>query len=133
LRIVASSGILQPMGRELAMRGLLIAAALIVASSTAAQQTGVYRTYAQWAGLGASERAAYIAGAMDSIILVVTGDEDKKTSLHYSQCLFGAKLSGHQLAENVLRFAESRPALPDMVQSALLEYLASLCGAPPKQ
>ena len=114
------------------MRGLLIAAALVVASSTAAQQ-GVYRTYAQWAGLGASERAAYIAGAMDSIILVVTGDEDKKTSAHYSQCLSRAKLSGSQLAENVLSFAESRPALKTgMVQAALVQYLHDLCGAPPK-
>ena len=74
------------------MRGLLIAAALVVASSTAAQQTGVYRTYAQWADMSVSERAAYIAGAVDSIIIVVTGDEDKKTSLHYSQCLSRAKL-----------------------------------------
>ena len=116
------------------MRGLLIAAALVVASSTAAQQTGVYRTYAQWAGMSASERAAYIAGAMDSIILVVTGDEDKKTSLHYSQCLSRAKLGGPQLAENVLSFAESRPALKTgMVQAALVQYLHGLCGAPPKQ
>ena len=115
------------------MRGLLIAAALVIASPAAAQQTGVYRTYAQWAAMGASERAAYIAGAVDSIIVVVAADEDKKTSLHYAQCLFQAKLSGTQLAENVLHYAASRPAPPDMVQAALLEYLASLCGAPPKQ
>ena len=60
------------------MRGLLIAAALVIASPAAAQQTGVYRTYAQWAAMGASERAAYIAGAVDSIIVVAAADEDKK-------------------------------------------------------
>ena len=83
--------------------------------------------------MSASERAAYIAGAVDSIITVVDGDDDAKTSLHYSECLLGSKLTSAQVAENILRFAESRPDLhAGPVQVALLQYLIAVCGARPK-
>jgi hypothetical protein len=119
--------------RGLQMRTvLIIAAVLAVVSSTAAAQ-GLYRTYAQWAGMSVSERAAYIAGAVDSIVSVVSGDNDAKMSVHYSECLLRSKMSNTQLAASVLRFAESRPALhAGSVQAALLQYLVEVCGAPPK-
>ena len=133
------NGILQPMGRGLAaMRGLLIVAALAVAGPSAAR--GVYWTYQQWADASESERVAYITGAVDSIMILVHGHEDRRVvafttrvASHYSQCLVRSTLTNTQLAENVLRFAENRHDLHAMpVQAALLQYLISVCGAPPK-
>lgn len=110
---------------------LIIAAALAVVSITPAQ--AIYRTYAQWAGMSAGERAAYIAGSADTIISVSDGDDGTKTSLHYYQCLLRSKITSTQLAENILRFAESRPDLhAGTVQGALLQYLIAACGARPK-
>jgi hypothetical protein len=91
-----------------------------------------FLTYAQWASETASMRAAYIAGAFDSVILIGNGEADAKTASHYSQCVLRSKMKNDQLAEGVLRFAQNRPALhAGSVQAAMLQYLVAVCGAPP--
>lgn len=90
-------------------------------------------SYAQWTALSAAPRAAYIAGSFDAVVNVAANDADAVTSRHYSRCIESAKMNSMQLAENIMQFASTRPALQTgNVQNAMVGYLVEACGKPPQ-
>ena len=75
-------------------------------------------------------RAAYIAGAIDSLLF-----SNPEARQHYGDCISNAKIPNVQLALNLGAFLDSRPDLQGgAVQNGLIEYLIALCdqqlGAP---
>ena len=99
----------------------------VAGSSGAIAQVGVYFNFSQWEQLPENQRAAYIAGAFDSLI----SNEERRGSLHYQRCIRNTVMSSQQLAANVLAFVQTQPALQGQtVQIGLVRYLNSLCGTP---
>lgn len=115
------------------MKRLLIAIVWLATGPLPA--TANYLTYSQWAALPVSDRAIYIAGAMDQFTSIVGSFGDTvmpRLAAHYGKCLGTAKMRNIQLAQNVANFASSRPELQTKpVPVALYEYLLAACGAPP--
>ena len=75
-------------------------------------------------------RTAYIEGAFDSLTRFV-GAKDANVAAQYAKCITAAKMTGNQLAENVRKFASTRPELQaGTVQAALVSYLNGVCGKP---
>jgi hypothetical protein len=61
-------------------------------------------------------------------------EEDAHASYHYQQCVLGGKMTSRQLAENVLRFGQSRPSLrTGSVQAVLMKNLTETCEVPAQQ
>jgi hypothetical protein len=119
------------------MRGKI--KAVVILAFVGFAQTGVteegprvFYAYMQWERLEPTVRAAYIAGAMDSLSVFATGDSAIKTALHYNKCLKKSEMTSMQLAEHVLGYVRARPKFQnDPVQRGLVNYLIELCGAPP--
>jgi len=87
-----------------------------------------YFNYLQWSVLPPIPRAAYIAGVFDSLTGYSANDVESK---HYFICIERAAMKNTQLAENVVQFASTRPALQtSSVQKVLLQYLIAACGKP---
>jgi hypothetical protein len=112
------------------MRSVLIAG-LLSALTISQANAQVYYNYADWDRLNESDRAAYIAGAYDSLVSIATA-ETASSARHYSRCVVSRQLSNEQLAKNVRAFVATRPNLQKgPVQGGLINYLVELCGAPP--
>jgi hypothetical protein len=103
--------------------------ALLVSS---AAQSQAYYTYQSWSALSEPARAIYLSGAFDSLVTFASGEQEKRITAHYFKCIYTAKMSGSQLAANVLNFAKDKPELhTGSVQAALFKYLFATCGEPP--
>jgi hypothetical protein len=51
---------------------------------------------------------------------------------HYGDCLMSQHMNVGQLADNVLAYARSQPAIQEFpVPGTILQYLHELCGPPP--
>jgi hypothetical protein len=88
-----------------------------------------YFTYPQWVKLSPEGRAAYIAGAFDSLVNRYD-DTGRAIALHYSQCLARAKMGSTQLGDNLQTYVSARPELQaGTVYAALVKYLADLCSS----
>jgi hypothetical protein len=112
------------------MKSLLIAG-LLSALTINQVNAQVYYNYADWDRLNESDRAAYIAGAYDSLVSIAS-PETASSARHYSRCVVSRQLSNEQLAKNVRAFVATRPNLQKgPVQGGLINYLVELCGAPP--
>jgi|SRR5215212_6445300 len=110
------------------MRTLGIGAALFVLGASLPTQAAYYN-YSTWEALPESYRAAYIAGAFDSLVGFAVTDADTIRGKHYSECPHRAKMKDGQLAENIRAFARARPSLhSQIVQGAMIQYLIELCG-----
>ena len=88
-----------------------------------------FYTYAQWAALPADARAFYVAGNFDALITYAQA----RMGQQYNQCIEQAGMDSLQLAENLLRFGSTRPALQTGdVTHAMGLYLIETCGKPPQ-
>jgi hypothetical protein len=97
--------------------------ALLVSSAAQAN----YFTYQEWLAKPAIVRAAYIAGALDSLVNYT----DPRIAMHYNNCIARAEMRSDQLADNVLNYARDKPSMQTgSVQHVLLDYLIAACGAP---
>src|SRR6476620_8951051 len=97
----------------------------LLLSNSAWSQSKVFYSYSSWIKLPADGRVGYIMGAFDT--LIVTGD-DPSEKLH--KCIVHAKMTGKQLAKNVVEYVATRPQLyGGTVQNALVEYLTALCAS----
>jgi hypothetical protein len=109
-----------------------LAGALIAVCLVPGEAGANYFTYAEWRALSPSARYAYISGAFDTLTTVADGATGAKTSLHYGNCVAGARMSNGQLSDNLQKFADSQPRLQaGTVQKALIEYLLAACGPIP--
>jgi hypothetical protein len=87
-----------------------------------------YFNYLQWSALPPIPRAAYIAGVFDSLTGYSTNEVESK---HYFTCLERAAIKNTKLADNLMQYASTHPALKrGSVQKALLQYLIAACGKP---
>ena len=59
-------------------------------------------------------------------------DEQRAVNAHYNSCIARSKMNVAQLAENVRKFAKSKPNLQDYVETPLINYLYEFCGVPPR-
>jgi hypothetical protein len=107
---------------------------LVFQLATITMSPAQFVNFSQWSNESASERTAYIAGAFDSLLVFANDEEDAHASYHYQQCVLGGKMTSRQLAENVLRFGQSRPSLrTGSVQAVLMKYLTETCEVPAQQ
>lgn len=110
------------------MKRLLVAATMVTISSGSSQAG--FMTFSEWAQLGASNRAYYIAGAFDS--LTTFSERDTITPAHYLNCIKNAGMTNMQLADNILKYAADKPKLQvGTPQEAMINYLISACGLSP--
>jgi hypothetical protein len=109
----------------------IICLSLMIPGASYGQQIQ-YLNYGDWVGVSAQERAYYIAGMIDGYLATDIGDQGK-TAAHYSQCGERRGMKSNQLADGVMSFAQERPDLhAKPLLGALLQYLASVCGYPPR-
>jgi hypothetical protein len=95
---------------------------------------GQFYSYHQWAALDATLRAAYIAGAFDSLLGIVRDRSDLPATKHYDDCISKANMTNGELADNIIAFVKTRPRLQERsVSGALINYLVAFCGAPPER
>ena len=105
--------------------------AAVVSTLLAAPALANFYTLQEWSALSPAMRDNYIAGAVDSMITVGTGEESDAAAVHYRSCIKDARMSLSQLSANVLRFAKARPEVQTgPVQAALVRYLINACGEP---
>jgi hypothetical protein len=105
---------------------------VVILMLVSSAQVHLFFGYSDWERLPAEPRRMYLAGAMDSLLVYVSTDEQRKLSLHYSKCMFEARMSAGQLSDNVVAYAKTRPELQrDTAQAALINYLSALCGKVP--
>jgi len=105
---------------------------LVVAVLAAAPVDAAFLNYPQWRAQSVNDRAEYIAGAVDSLVLFSDSKELPAYSRHYSECLGQSKMTTVQLAQNLSTFVDGRPELQAKpVQAGLIQYLIGLCGEPP--
>ncbi len=108
------------------------ALALVLMSSAASAQVGLFVDYWQWDAMPSDRRVAYIMGAYDTLAIVPGTDLAKRLSFHRHQCMEREQMTGELLAERVKDYASSRPQLRnEPVQAALIGYLDALCGTLP--
>jgi hypothetical protein len=92
-----------------------------------------FYNYSQWEQLPEGSRLGYIAGAIDILSTVATG-EQIRAALHYRECIARSGMNLIQLDTNVRAYVRNQPALQaEPMPTALLRYLVALCGLPPKQ
>jgi hypothetical protein len=89
-------------------------------------------TYAEWEAYPTKMRAAYVAGAFDTLVGYGLTAQSRAIGAHYNKCLVRTKMTGDQLAEHVKEFATASPKYQsETVQYALINYLIQMCGPPP--
>jgi hypothetical protein len=122
----------------------LLVAVTVLASSAWAQgssttQTpsagvGLFLNYERWEGMPAAERTAYIMGASDTLLIVAGDERAKVLAWHRHNCIVHRNVSGSGLATGAQAYTEShiRPKAGP-VQTALIEFLDSVCGTPTVQ
>ena len=92
--------------------------------------SAAFITYAQWSAFNPHDQGIYIAGAYDAL----ENDPANPNRFLYNQCILGAGMKNGQLADNIVAFASSRPALQTgTVRQAMIQYLTAACGTAPIQ
>src|SRR5439155_19087364 len=86
------------------MKSLLVAG-LFSALTINQANAQVYYNYADWDRLNESDRAAYIAGAYDSLVSIATA-ETASSARHYSRCVVSLRSRMEKLPKT------SAPLLP---------------------
>jgi hypothetical protein len=97
----------------------------------AAPAAAEFFTYSQWRSWPEQQRAAYTAGAFDSLTTITP--PDMRYADHYSECIVNAQMNIGQLTTNVSTFVDARPEWQGKpVTVGLVQYLIGLCGQPPQ-
>ena len=110
---------------------LLLVPLLLMSSPVSSQ--GVFNNYSEWVRMSEDNRAAYISGVVDSLMIYADSNAGRKAASHYFSCLVRSTMSNGQLADNVEAYVTARPQLRGgTVQGALIRYLKELCGLPPQ-
>jgi hypothetical protein len=112
---------------------VMIHTTLVAAPTVAEAKSGVWYSYSEWERAPDPEKSAYLAGAFDSLV-VVTGDEQQsKMADHYTNCMHHTQMNLEQFTDDVAAFGNAHPEVQrHSVQYAMVNYLVSLCGAPPQ-
>ena len=111
----------------------IIAVLLLLLFAPVPAMARIFYTYAQWAALPADARAFYVAGNFDALITYAVNEGQARMGHHYSQCIEQSGMNSLQLAESILRFGSTRPALQTGdVTHAMGIYLVESCGKPPQ-
>jgi hypothetical protein len=110
------------------MKAILLGALLRAVSAAPVTAAVGFFSYAQ---LNQPEREAYIAGAIDSYMIIIDGigtSEQRQTAAHYADCMKAARFSNMDIAERMKVYADTHPASQrGSVIGALIDYLAVLC------
>jgi hypothetical protein len=109
------------------MKSLLVAG-LFSALTINQANAQVYYNYADWDRLNESDRAAYIAGAYDSLVSIATA-ETASSARHYSRCVVSRQLSNEhpRLRGYASKFAEGAGAGgPDQLSRRALRRASQL-------
>ena len=118
--------------KQAVKRSYLLLVPLLLISSPASSQ-GVFNDYSDWVRMSGDNRAAYIAGVVDSLTVYADSNAGRKAASHYFNCLLRTKVADGQLAAQVEAYVTARPQLRGgTVQGALIAYLKELCGLPPQ-
>jgi hypothetical protein len=90
--------------------------------------------YSEWEQLSEERRLGYIAGAIDIITHYPTGEQRSMSAMfRYRECVGKSGMNLLQLDTNVRAYVRTQPALQAQPMStALIKYLAALCGVPLK-
>jgi hypothetical protein len=108
------------------------AAVLLLLSSPAIAKAHLYYTFSQWERLQDDDRAAYIAGFIETLATMAATEPAQRTARHYSQCIMRSQLTARQLANFLREYVRARPEMQgSSVQYAMNNYLNALCGQPP--
>ena len=114
-------------------RVYLLSVPLLLISSPVVSSQGAYNNYSDWVRMSEDNRAAYIAGVVDSLTVYADSNAGRKAASHYFNCLIRTKITNGQLADQVEAYVTARPQLRGgTVQGALIGYLKELCGLPPQ-
>ena len=102
----------------------------LMLSGAAHGQQSVFMNYGRFADASAAARSHYVAGLFDGLIAIDSGD-NAKSSIHFSRCIMRSGMKSNHVADGVLRYAQTHPALQAKpLIFALSEYLISVCGDP---
>ena len=113
-------------GMRLAAIALLL---FLMVNAPANAQLSVFWNFTQWQQKSYPERVGYIAGAIDSLVILATTAEQQQHSLGISNCLRNSRMTTGQLVQNVTQFGQQNPDVQAQpVQLALVRYLNALCG-----
>ena len=105
---------------------------LFLLATSSVANAGQYYSYRQWVALDKSLRSVYIAGVFDSLLGIVKDRNDLPVTKHYDDCITRANTADSELADNIMAFVKTRPALQERsVSGALINYLIDFCGPPP--
>ena len=69
-----------------------------------------FYNYSQWEQLSEPARLGYIAGAIDILTSVATG-EQLRAAMHYGECIVRSQMNLIQLDTNVKAYVRTQPAL----------------------
>jgi hypothetical protein len=112
------------------MRGSIWIIWLCLMMSGAAHGQVQFMNYGRFVDASAVERSYYIAGLFDALVTIDRGD-NAKAAIHFSRCIMQSGMKSDHVADGVLRFAQTRPALQSQpLIFALSDYLISVCGDP---
>jgi hypothetical protein len=93
----------------------------LIAAEGAEQQRALFSTFAQWEAFSSAAQDAYIAGALDAMLM---GDDidpyEKALNDRYSACLLRSRITPTQLRLTLLTRASKFPA---MRSGAVLPFL----------
>jgi hypothetical protein len=108
-----------------------IAAVLLLLSWPASAEVHLDYTFSQWERLHDDDRAAYIAGFIDTLATTAATEPAQRAARHYSQCIMRSQLAARQLANFIREYVRARPEMQgSSVQRAMNDYLNALCGRP---
>ena len=107
------------------------AAVLLLLSWPAIAEVHLDYTFSQWEKLQDDDRAAYLAGLIDTLETMAATEPAHRTARHYTQCIMRSQLTARELANFLREYVRARPQLQgSSVQRAINDYLNALCGRP---
>jgi hypothetical protein len=93
----------------------------------------VWFPYSKWIEFPDEQKFAYVAGALDSMILLAPDDDRRKASVFYSDCLSRSSMNLQRFTRNLEDFVRARPEFQGgSVPVPMARYLEKLCGMPPE-
>jgi hypothetical protein len=114
------------------MVGKLRAALACLALSAAAGSTAIaqaqFYKFTQWELLPPPQQDAYVAGAIDTLLLHEGDPLEKELNTRYSDCILRSQLTASQIRAAILDLSGKRPELRSgAVAAAVTVYLSDLC------
>jgi hypothetical protein len=107
----------------------------LIANAAAEQPRAQFSTFAQWEGFSSAAQDAYIAGALDAMLMADDIDPyEKALNDRYSDCLLRSRITPTQLRSTLLAMASKSPAMRSwtvlpFLKIVLIEMCPDLLGA----